>query len=86
MSCDCVQVIYVLRVCSLVLSSVQYHEHTMKYAIDYRIRGAKNTRRQLLSKIKVPIFSYIDNSRPELALHCWQLVGKTNVYGLSQDE
>jgi len=33
---------------------------------------------------KVPIFysdSYIDNSRPELALHCWQLVGKTNVYG-----
>jgi len=33
---------------------------------------------------KVPIFysdSYIDFSGPELALHCWQFVDKTNVYG-----
>jgi len=31
-----------------------------------------------VKKLEVP---YIDNSRPELALHCWQLVGKNNVYG-----
>jgi len=40
--------------------------------------------------IKVPFFSIVPifsvatltwTIRPELALHCWQLVGKTNVYG-----
>jgi len=42
------------------------------------------TTTQTKVKVKVPIFFYsdsdIDFSGPELALHCWQLVGKTNVY------
>jgi len=35
--------------------------------------------------VKVPIFSIatltLTNQWPELDLHCWQLIGKTNVYG-----
>jgi len=38
---------------------------------------------QLMLKFQFFLYSdsYIDLSGPELALHCWQLVGKINVYG-----